>query len=258
MELAILFILFALGAGGDGGGLTGEVRPPKPSTPCPDGFHWKLTPSFVNDNGMRVPAGWTCVPGAEEKTLDLGTGELAPVTDETKTELAKQACAMLSTGQSFSIEGLATQLAKAAYPAVTWPPPPAATASHRGVGASMRAWVQALWVEAVAANKSLCDFLREGPSKEAGINLGAIPTPTPTPGRLYTIRGGDNLLKVTGQAYGIGPGGTRLTRSIAINDHPTNANLRTRSPAPGMETSAYPSGVISFGVPFQTIFIPTA
>lgn len=203
------------------------------------------------------------LPEADE-TPDAPAGStaiVAPISNAAKTELAKQACAMLSTGASISGGDLYIALGKAAYPSISWPPPANASESHLNVWRELADWVNALAGEAAAANRSLCDFLTKGPATAvpkgpAQINPGAVPTLTPTPGRLYRIRTGDNLLKVTGQAYGLQPGGARLAKSKTLNGHPANAKLRFRAPANSFEQTAYAGGVLSFGAPFQTIFVP--
>lgn len=234
--VALLLLAVAQGAGGSGGG--GMMPEPLPS------------PGLLPADGR--------------------TAELAPLGESARMELATQACAMLSAG-SLTGAQLATELAKAAYPAVDFPPPPNRTASHAKEWQAINAWVQQLSAEAAAANKSLCDYLKTGdggtddPSNGGGpvapggavINPGALPTTTPQPGRLYLIQGGTNLLSTAGAAYGVGSGSQRLALSKLINDHPANANKRFRPPSGTFETNNYPNGVLSFGVPYQTIFIPS-
>lgn len=177
------------------------------------------------------------------------------MTDPAIRELANQACAMLSVG-TFRLNTLADRLGRAAYPAVSWPPPANATASHRAAYTGITNWITRMNADAVAMGHNLCEHLRA-----LGIELipAQVPTAEPTPGRLYRISTGDNLLNVTGRAYGVGSGGTRLRLSKVINNDPANrTGLRYRPASGAFEVREYPTGLISFGAPFQTLFVPIA
>ncbi len=83
-------------------------------------------------------------------------------------------------------------------------------------------------------------------------------TPTPTPGSSYRIAFGDTLFAITGLAYGVGSGGTRLSLSKQVNTHPINVANGVYIQPGGNEGSWYPAplGRLSFNPPYQLIYFP--
>lgn len=83
-------------------------------------------------------------------------------------------------------------------------------------------------------------------------------TPTPTPGYSYLIASGDTLLKITGLAYGVGAGGTRLSLSKQVNSHPINVANGVYMMPGGNEANWYPAplGRLSFNPPYQLVYFP--
>ncbi len=205
-----------------------------------------------NGNGNGTKTGTL---GKVARTMALGT-----LSNTAKRELGSQACAMLSTGQSMTSAQLAKRLAEAAFPQVDWPPPVGAVATHAARWTEIQTWVSQIALQAASAGQTVCDFLASGGIQTGTLDPGAMPTPQPTPGRLYTIGtagGPTNLLATSGRAYSAASGTSRrLAGAKAINAHPSNAGLRRRKSNPGFESSQFPAGIISYGVPFQTIFIP--
>ena len=69
---------------------------------------------------------------------------------------------------------------------------------------------------------------------------------TPTPGFFYAIKAGDNLLKITGKAYGLKAGTTaRLNKSQEVNSVEYNKRFHVDSMSKFNE-KYYPEGIISF------------
>lgn len=68
---------------------------------------------------------------------------------------------------------------------------------------------------------------------------------TPTPGAWYKIQKGDDLLTVTGKAFGVGSGGTRLKLSQMVNASPANACYLV-APKSDFGKKYYAGGIISF------------
>ena len=183
--------------------------------------------------------------------LPGGTADVAPVTGAQLRELARAACSMLLVG-SFTRPQLEQRVAERVYPGLTWPPPANATPSHRAAWSAIQATINQLAIEAQGAGVTLCEYLR-------GAFPGEVePTDTPEPGRPYQIRSGDNLYSVAGRAYGLGAGGARLQAAKDINAHPANAQLRRVVPSSTFDQSQFPPplNVISFGVPYQVVYIP--
>lgn len=220
------------------------------------------------------------------------TGDLDPVTPANARAMAQAVCAALSdTAPAWQTpKAIATAVGKAAYPDVSWPPAPLATASHKAVWRQLLDWAETVKANADAAGRDVCDFLGgvsavpvprplpelvpEAVPATPGVQLvpGQATTPlpsspivvqeerdTPTPGFWYRIRSGDTLLGVAGRAYGY-PAGTsmRLNRAKLINGAQANAELRFRPPATGnaFELAHFPGGLLRFNPPYQRIYIP--
>src|SRR5262245_52993810 len=65
-------------------------------------------------------------------------------------------------------------------------------------------------------------------------------SPSPTPGRFYTIVYGDTLLGVAGAAFGLGPGAERYDRARLINGAAYNGRFT------GKPSNLFPEGQLSF------------
>ena len=86
-------------------------------------------------------------------------------------------------------------------------------------------------------------ILRQG----AGPVLVPTPTPGPTPGRFYQIKGGDTLFEVAKQAYTVG------TLEAAVRINSSRYNRRFWKAAPSSERKMFPDGRISFSPRFGDV-----
>ena len=87
-------------------------------------------------------------------------------------------------------------------------------------------------------------ILRQG----AGPVLVPTPTPGPTPGRFYQIKGGDTLFEVAKKAYAVGT----LEAAVRINN--SRFNRRFWKATPSSERKMFPDGRISFSPRFTAMY----
>jgi V8-like Glu-specific endopeptidase len=101
--------------------------------------------------------------------------------------------------------------------------------------------------EAIAMNLDALVAQIVGQQQEASGDLAPSSAQLPTPGHFYTIKPGDTLLGLAGQAYELSPGAARLAAARLINDAFYNRRFRDASLT---DNGLFPEGRISFNPRF--------